>query len=130
MQEIIFYVDDYETLIAEAKRLGFTQDDAEGNPQVVVSAALPDGGAYFFNYVGKVCEPAPPGGYSSDNSPPEPTFIPGVWARLRVNGEVEAMPQFSDSITRYAYSPKAERWVDVVTREFVPDWIGDIGMIA
>ena len=130
MQEIVFQAADRAAMLTEAKRLGFTENDANGRPQFVVNGELPDGGAYFFNEVGTVYEPVPPGDYGPDNPPPAPVARPGYWARARVNGIVEEMPEFSETIRRYAYSSKVNRWVDVDTREFAPDWIGDIGVIA
>jgi hypothetical protein len=101
-----------------------------GTQQIIANGFLSNGGGYFFNYVGLVYEPIPPGKYGEKNPPPDPIAIPGVWARLRINGEVAEMPEFSPNIHRYVYSVKANRWVDVDSREFAPDWIGDIGVIA
>lgn len=130
MQEIVFQAADSAAMLTEAKRLGFTQTDARGKPQFVVNGELDNGVAYFLNIVGEVYEPVPPGDYGPDNPPPAPVARPGYWARARVNGIVEEMPEFSETIRRYAYSSKVDRWVDVDTREFAPDWIGDIGVIA
>ena len=130
MQEIVFQAADSAAMLTEAKRLGFTQTDARGKPQFVVNGELDNGVAYFLNIVGEVYEPVPPGDYGPDNPPPAPVARPGYWARARLNGLVDEMPDFSDAIRRYAYSPKVNRWVDVDTREFAPDWIGDIGVIA
>jgi len=127
MTEFVFNSGDYQTLLDDAIRLGFTYDDAEGNPQIIVNGPMASGGDYFLNIVGTIYEPIV-GPIDPDN-PPTPVARPGYWGRLRLNGTPAEMPSFSSAITQYVYSQKLNNWTaDGKTIAF--DWIANVGVIA
>lgn len=132
MREFVFNAESYDVLLADATSLGFTHTDDAGVEHIIVNGPMKSGGSYFLNYVGTVYEPIV-GDYDLEN-PPAPVARPGVWGRLRANGDVSDLPGFSTSITQYTYLPGDEEtpggWVNVATGEAAPDWVGDIGVIA
>lgn len=112
MTEVVFTADSYESLLADAKRLGFTYADEQGVDHIVVNGPMASGGSYFLNYVGPIEEAS------------------GVWGRLRANGSPSDLPSFSPSITQFAYVPEAEGWLNVATGSPAPDFVQTIGLIA
>jgi hypothetical protein len=126
--EIVFNSGDYATLLSEAERLGFTQDDAEGNPQIIVNGPMTSGGAYFLNVVGVIYEPS-----VDPETPPVPRA--GYWGRLRANGDTADLPTFGSEIIQYAYvaGPDLETpggWVNIADGSPAPDFIQTVGVIA
>lgn len=132
MIEIVFNSGDYATLLADAETLGFTYDDAEGNPQIIVNGPMASGGDYFLNIVGTIYEPIV-GPIDPDN-PPVPVPRAGYWGRLRANGSSSDLPVFSPAITQYVYQPgdmdQPGKWVDAATGADAPDWVVNVGVIA
>lgn len=133
MTEIVFNSGDYATLLSEAERLGFTQDDAEGNPQIIVNGPMASGGAYFLNVVGVIYEPIV--GPVDPENPPEPVARSGFWGRLRANGDTADLPTFGSEIIQYAYvsGPDPETpggWVNVADGSPAPDFVPTVGVIA
>lgn len=130
--DIVFHTDSYETLLADAKTLGFTYTDNEGVDHIIVNGPMKSGGSYFLNYVGTVYEPIP-GPIDPDN-PPTPVARPGVWGRLRANGEVSDLPTFSSDITQYVFKSgdvdNPGEWIDAATGDPAPDYVANIGVIA
>jgi len=130
--EIVFNSGDYATLLADAETLGFTYDDAEGNPQIIVNGPMASGGDYFLNIVGTIYEPIV-GPIDPDN-PPTPVARPGYWGRLRANGSSSDLPTFSSAITQYAYvagdMETPGKWVDIATGADAPDFVPTVGVIA
>lgn len=122
--EIVFNSGDYQTLLDEAKTLGFV--DAEGN--IITNGTFKTGGGWFLNVVGTIYEPIE-GPVDPDN-PPQPVARPGYWGRLRMNGTPETMPTFSSAIIQYAYSEQAEGWVNVADGTPAPEFIQTVGVIA
>ena len=102
MADIVFHADSYEVLLEEAKRLGFVYKDEHGHDRILENGPLKSGGAFALNYVGKVLIPTGnvvQGPLGDDEPELEP--LPGVWGRLRVNGLVSDLPEFSSAITQY-----------------------------
>ena len=128
MTDIIFNSHDYETLLADAERLGFTQTDAEGNVTIITNGSLASGGGWFLNVVGTVYEPVVPP-TNPDDPWPAPVPREGYWGRLRLNGETGGVPPFDPAITQYVYNADLGGWTDDGVT-VAPDWIGTIGMIA
>lgn len=127
MREIIFNSGDYATLLAEAKTLGFTQEDEQGNVTIVTNGTFATGGGWFLNIVGDVYEPIV--GPIDPENPPQPVKRDGYWGRLRLNGTPDNMPSFSSAIIQYVYSEELGGWTDD-GKTLAPEWVGQIGMIA
>jgi hypothetical protein len=125
MKEIVFSADSYDALLAEAKRLGFV--DAQG--QIIVNGPVTDEEAYYLNYVKQMM--APTGNTIKDpfgNDMEEMQVVPGVWGRLRINGDEAALPSFSNTITQYAYSSDLGGWTSDGTT-VAPEYVGTIGQL-
>lgn len=131
--EIVFNSHTYEALLADAERLGFTFDDAEGNPQIIVNGPISTGGSYFLNIVGTIYEPVVPP-TNPDNPWPAPVPREGFWGRLRLNGTPETMPSFDPAITRYVYQQgdmdTPGGWVNAADGTPAPEWVATVGVIA
>lgn len=127
MTDIVFRSPDYETILADAERLGFTYVDAQGNTQIQVNGSLGGTGGYFLNLVGDVYEPIV--GPINPENPPTPVKRDGYFGRLRLNGDTSGVPPFDPSITQYVYDAELGGWTDDGVT-VAPDWVGDIGQIA
>lgn len=132
MREFVFNSGDYQTLLDDAIRLGFTYEDAEGNPQIIVNGPMASGGDYFLNIVGTIYEPIV-GPIDPDN-PPTPVSRPGYWGRLRANGPVEDVPAFEPNIIQYTYvagdMDTPGEWVNTADGSSAPDFVPTVGVIA
>jgi hypothetical protein len=80
------------TMVAVAQAGGFYQEpstDRRGNVQpgrIITSGTLAGGGSWYFNYAG-VVKVETGGTVQGPRGPvPEKVDLPGVWARLRLNG--------------------------------------------
>jgi len=131
--EIVFNSHDYATLLADAARLGFTTNDAEGNPQIIVNGPITSGGSYFLNVVGVIYEPVVPP-VNPDDPWPAPVPREGFWGRLRLNGTPETMPGFDPAITQYVYQQgdmdTPGGWVNAADGTPAPEWVATVGVIA
>lgn len=131
--EIVFNSHDYATLLADAERLGFTFDDAEGNPQIIVNGPISTGGSYFLNVVGTIYEPVV-SPVNPDDPWPAPVPREGFWGRLRLNGTPETMPGFDPAITQYVYQQgdmeNPGGWVNAADGTPAPEWVPTVGVIA
>lgn len=131
--EIVFNSHDYATLLADAERLGFTYDDAEGNPQIIVNGPISTGGSYFLNIVGTIYEPVVPP-TNPDDPWPAPVPREGFYGRLRLNGTPETMPGFDPAITQYVYQQgdmdTPGGWVNAADGTPAPEWVATVGVIA
>ncbi len=131
--EIVFNSHTYEALLADAERLGFTYDDAEGNPQIIVNGPISTGGSYFLNVVGTIYEPVVPP-VNPDDPWPAPVPREGFWGRLRLNGTPETMPGFDPAITQYVYQQgdmdTPGGWVNAADGTPAPEWVATVGVIA
>ena len=131
--EIVFNSHDYATLLADAERLGFTFDDAEGNPQIIVNGPISTGGSYFLNVVGTIYEPVVPP-VNPDDPWPAPVPREGFWGSLRLNGTPETMPSFDPAITQYVYQQgdmdTPGGWVNAADGTPAPEWVATVGVIA
>jgi hypothetical protein len=120
-------------LAAAGAAMGFW--DAQ-NQQVIIAGPIPGGGSWFYNYVGTVYVQS--GETVTDaqgNATPVMVALPGVWVRVRHNGDPQWLPQVpADSgITLYRQLPIGENGALVWTSDGVtpaPDYINDIGQIA
>lgn len=127
MREIIFQAPDYASILADAERLGFVSEDADGEKRIITNGTFESGGGWFINLVGDVYEPIV-GPIDTDN-PPTPVKRPGYFGRLRINGEPTDFPTFSTDIVQYVWSEDLGGWTsDGVT--LAPEWVGNIGVIA
>ena len=131
--EIVLNSHDYATLLADAERLGFTYDDAEGNPQIIVNGPISTGGSYFLNVVGVIYEPVVPP-TNPDDPWPAPVPREGFYGRLRLNGTPETMPGFDPAITQYVYQQgdmdTPGGWVNAADGTPAPEWVPTVGVIA
>lgn len=127
--DIVFNSSNYETLLADAKKLGFVYQDEAKNTEIMTCGPITGGGSFFLNIVETVYEPVVTP--SDPNAPyPEPVARPGFWGRLRINGKPLKMPSFSSAITQYIFFNQSGKWVNAATGEVAPDWVGNIGEIA
>lgn len=113
MREVVFSAPDLDTLMQEATRLGFVDE----NGVIIVNGIFESGGGWFLNIVGDV--------YANDTL----TKYDGYWGRLRLNGSPETMPVFSDAITQYVWSNDLGGWTNDGTT-LAPEWVNTIGCIA
>lgn len=131
--DIVFNSHTYETLLADAERLGFTTNDAEGNPQIIVNGPISTGGSYFLNVVGVIYEPVVPP-TNPDDPWPAPVPREGFWGRLRINGDHTGFPTFDPGITQYGYKPgdmtTPGGWFSAADGTPAPNWVSEIGVIA
>jgi len=117
MPDIIFCAKDENALLAEAKRLNFI----DSNGDIIMSEALANGGAWTLSIVGAITE-------SIDNSI-DAKYRPGYWGRLRINGSVSQMPEFSSSITQYIWSDKLKAWTSD-NKTAAPEWVSFVGVMT
>jgi hypothetical protein len=133
MTDIVFSAPDYATLLADAKTLGFTQTDDQGNVTIVTNGTFASGGGWFLNVVGTIYAPVTPPANPTDPWP-APVARAGYWGRLRLNGTPDAMPTFSSAITQYIYKSgdvnTPGEWVDAATGAAAPDYVPTVGVIA
>lgn len=133
MTDIVFNSGTYENLLADAERLGFTTNDAEGNPQIIVNGPISTGGSYFLNVVGTIYEPVVPP-TNPDDPWPAPVPREGFYGRLRLNGTPETMPGFDPAITQYVYQQgdmtTPGGWVNAADGTPAPEWVATVGVIA
>lgn len=120
MIEIVFSAPDYDTFLAEAKRLGFTYSDDDGD-HVIMSGSIASGGSWLLNIVGDV--------YVYGTEPDTADKMPGYWGRLIINGQPESMVTFGPSITQYIWDAKKEYWTSD-GRTPAPIWVDGVGQIA
>jgi hypothetical protein len=129
MIEVIFNAPDLPTLIAAATTMGYYDPVAK---KITATGNIATGGAYLLNIVGTVYEPT--GATTTDafgNTVPVMAELPGIWGRLRHNGDPAAMPTLPDNsgITLYRHSDTLGGWTSDGTT-LAPDYIKDIGVIA
>lgn len=134
MVEIIGNAPDWATFAKAAAATGLT--DADGVP--LTGAPIASGGSWFYNAVGSVA--IAPAVYDFTTSPPTLTtaavMAPGVWARVRINGDATQMLAMlpvwaANGITVYqqALIGGSLQWSsDGVTA--APDYVADVGVIA
>ena len=131
--EIVFNSHDYETLLSDAKRLGFTYSDNEGVDHIIVNGPIASGGSYFLNVIGTIYEPVVPP-VNPDDPWPAPVPREGFWGRLRLNGTPETMPGFDPAITQYVYQQgdmdTPGGWVNAADGTPAPEWVATVGVIA
>jgi hypothetical protein len=126
IREAIISAVDYATLLADAERLGFVYTNEMGDKILMSSGVMANGFTYALNYVGQI--------YASTSSlPPEKAKTaapyPGVWARVRINGDFPEWPSFSANTTVYQYDADLKSWTSDGST-IAPEWIGNIGFIA
>jgi hypothetical protein len=133
MRDIVFSAPDYDALLADAERLGFTYDD-EGVTRIKTSGLSPSGGNWFLNIVGTVYEPASPPKFTVVDGVSVPVFAApksrsGYWGRLRINTEAKQAPPFADTIIQYEYDVDLGGWTSDGTT-VAPEWVSLVGLIA
>lgn len=117
MTDVIFCSPDFETILEEAKRLGFTRTDLDGKVHILTEGSFPAGGGWSLNIVGNI---------PSDE---------GFWGRLRISNEA-MLPDFSPNIVQYKQFrvDGPDNYVKIGwTKDgetFAPSWVGEIGLIA
>lgn len=117
MIEIVFNSNNYQELFNEAQRLGFVEEDGDRNLRIKTQGLLPGGGSYFLNIVGEITEKI----YKDK--------INGYWGRLRLNGDDNLLPYFSEKITQYLFSYEKIAWIRLDSGEKAPDYVEYIGCI-
>ena len=135
--EVIFNAPDKATLVAAATQMGYVALDAQGHPYITATGSIATGGAYLLN-IGDdhngIVHYEPTGATTTDafgNTVPVMAALPGIWGRLRHNGDPAAMPVLPNGsgITLYRYSNTLGGWTADGTT-LGPDYIKDIGVIA
>lgn len=108
MVEFVMSAPDAATFAQAAIAMGYFQDG-----HILTVGEIASGGSWFFNYVGPIQQ------------------APGVWARLRHNGDPAELPALppNSGLTIYAYSDALGGWAaDGAT--LAPEWLGSVGLIA
>jgi hypothetical protein len=129
MIEVIFQSPDLQTLVNAAVSMGYYDPVAH---TITATGNIATGGAYFLNMVGTVYQPT--GATTTDalgNVVPVMAALPGIWGRLRHNGDPAQLPSLpaNSGVTLYRYSPTLGGWTsDGVT--LAPDYVQNIGVIA
>lgn len=129
MTEIVFNAPDIPSLVAAATVMGFWNPTKQ---QVIQTGPIPGGGAWFYNYAGTVFTAT--GATAKDalgNTVPVMAAQPGVWGRIRHNGDPAYVPQLpaNSGITLYRYDTTLEGWTaDGVT--LAPAFVADVAVIA
>ncbi len=140
--DIVFNAPDEATLLAEADRLGFTVTDKDGVKHIATTGPVTGGGSFFITPATVVQQPT--GKTVTIDGPhgpvdiPEMAPLPGVWGRLRINGDPSNVPQFSATITQYKYvpgtggpgNPGTPGFWSVDGKTPAPDYVANIGVIA
>ena len=133
MIEIIGTAPDWSHFAQAATATNLTDD--KGTP--LSGGVFSVGGSWFYNAVGTVYEPT--GNTVTDtmgNPAPEMAPLPGVWARVRFNGEVPTLSQMisvwrANGVTVYerVTANNETYWsADGVTKG--PAYLDNIGVIA
>lgn len=130
MIEIIGNAPDWQTFAKAAAATG--QTDARGHP--LTGSPLANGGSWFYNAVGVVYQPT--GATTTDafgNTVPVLAALPGVWVRLRVNGDAPDLPSMiavwkANGITVYQRGATLGWTSDGVNA--APAYVDTIGVIA
>lgn len=114
MIELVFNAPDLPTLANAAIAMGYYDPVAK---KITATGSIATGGAYFLNMVGTVFDT-------------NGTALPGIWGRLRHNGDPAKLPSLptSSGITLYHFDPIIGWTSDGVTPG--PSYIKDIGVIA
>ena len=135
MTETIGNPPDWQTFAKAAAATG--QTDEHGIP--IAGGPLAAGGSWFYNAVGVV--QVPTGNTVTDrfNNPvPEMAPAPGVWARIRFNGDTPTLPQMlaiwrANGVTIYElFQPEGQApfWSSDGGQTPAPDWVQNVGVIA
>lgn len=112
---------------------------ASGHGIAIAGGPLAAGGSWFYNAVGVV--QVPTGNTVTDrfNNPvPEMAPAPGVWARIRFNGDTPTLPQMlaiwrANGVTIYElFQPEGQApfWSSDGGQTPAPDWVQNVGVIA
>lgn len=128
MIETVFNAPDIATLVNAAVSMGYYDATAH---KITTAGYIATGGAYFLNMVGQVYQPT--GATTVDqfgNTVPVMAALPGVWGRLRHNGDPAKVPTLpaNSGITLYHLDPKIGWTSDGVTP--APAYVANIGVIA
>jgi hypothetical protein len=129
MIETVFNAPDLATLVNAAVAMGYYDPVAH---KITASGSIATGGAYFLNMVGVAYYAT--GATTTDiygNPAPVMAALPGIWGRLRHNGDPAKMPTLPNGsgVTLYRYSDTLGGWSsDGVT--LAPPYISGIGVIA
>lgn len=99
MTDIVISADAKSAYDAVAQECGFWAPETAGPRgmtipgHIITQGQIATGGSWYFNYVGSVSVPT--GNTISGPRGPMPEYapLPGVWARLRLNGEISALFQ-------------------------------------
>ena len=127
MTEIIINYPNKAALVRLATALGYY--DPVGKA-ITTQGAIATGGSYFFNNVGQVV--ATPAVYDSSTFPPTivtpAVMAPGLWGRLRVNGDTSSLPQIIAAcralgVVIYERGEDGA-WIDA------PDFVDRVGVVA
>ena len=110
MIETVFNAPDLPTLVNAAVAMGY-YDPVKHT--ITATGSIATGGAYLLNMVGVVYQPT--GATTTDamgNIVPVMAALPGIWGRLRHNGDPAAMPTLPNGsgITLYRYSTTLNGW--------------------
>lgn len=136
MIEVIYSSPDALTLMAVASKVGWFDIKTQ---QIISSMPIANGGSWFFNHVGVVQVPTGKMTVDRINNPtPEMAPDPNLWGRLRVNGEVETLPDIlaacrAANIKVYELvkpEGKEAYWSSDGGTTPAPDWVQYVAVIA
>lgn len=135
MVDVIFNAPDLASLVVAAEAMGFYKTPEKGrSPEagIINNGAVPGGGNWTYNYVGVIQTPTDktetvetmPG---IKEEVPIMETQPGIWGRIRHNGDPQWLPKLPDKspITLYYYVDEIGWSADGKTP--APEWVGNIG---
>lgn len=133
MVDVIFSAPDLPALVQAASAMGFYKTPPKGQPPeagIISNGPIPGGGSWAYNYVGTVYTPT--GDMLISAMPgrrpyPEMEAQPGVWGRIRHNGDPKWLPTLPEGsgVTLYTLVEGVGWTADGKTP--APDWVGNIG---
>ncbi len=125
MIELVVNAPDLATVVGFAQQMGYvTVDPATKKPAVTAQGEIATGGSYFVNVVGPV-------------TLPDGTALPGIWLRVRHNGDPALLPPVPASaaaagVVVYRLVTPADGSVPFWSSDGAtpaPDYVGTIGQI-
>jgi hypothetical protein len=133
MVDIVYNAPDISHLVSAAIAMGFYVAPDADHPQgqILTNGEIPGGGSWFFNHQGVVYVPT--GATTTDefgNIIPVMAPLPGIWGRLRHNGDPQWLPTLpaNSGVTLYWLTAEGFWSADGVTP--APDYVATIGAIA
>jgi hypothetical protein len=134
MIELVFNAPDIPTLVNAAVAMGYYGTNTK---KITSTGSLATGGSFLLNLGDSksgIVIYQPTGATTTDifgNTVPVTEALPGIWGRLRHNGDPALLPTLptNSGVALYHYNSTLGGWTsDDVT--LAPAYVGDVGLIA